>query len=656
MVRSSLGVLIWISVVLVSGVQARLEPRDILMTLGNMEYASWSNIPDGWYEIGSKGFSYTVGIDSSTASQGQSSLYFTCDPVTEYTSWGIRLPTGIGRNGLKLGDRLTLTADVRTGEMNRARVILVVDALRTDGTTSARNQVEVSSSNLPWQGVRVDFTVPEDAALVGVSIMAGISAGGRAQFWVDNVRLTNGEQIEVPVRSTRTIPTFTYFRLHPDVYESARRYDKVILAPQNWLYARPLRYYNPNIEVYVHFSAVSAISTQEGQWDPLDYSWVNQYRPQWFLTDSSGVRIQECYYPGAYLVDIGNTELQQRWAERTVRFALRCGFTGVSMDNVVKGFLYDNTSTCSQYASNETYHEAMTRFLQEVTTRIHQAGLKVGANFGYVWTASEYPYSTWMNYVDMALSENWVRWWSLRLQSYGMVSVPMQIEHLLALDNQGDKYSLIQGRATEAEVEVRRYLYGFALLNYNSRTCFQTANAAYTEIPHYLNDYELALGTPVGRYTLIAGDLSNGGLVQRRFTRGLVVVNMHPSQAFTVTLDDSYIDADSKHYPPGTYNLPAQRALILAKPANHLEITTRQSATNPKPCEQVVVTVSVRNTSAQVLRSIRLRVPVAPNLRYMAGSASHGGVYDPTWRVVAWVIDELPAGASVERSFSVQVE
>ncbi|MEJ5251333.1 MAG: putative glycoside hydrolase [Armatimonadota bacterium] len=656
MVRASLGVLIWIFVVLVSGVQARLEPRDILMTLGNMEYASWSNIPDGWYEIGSKGFSYTVGLDSSTASQGQSSLYFTCDPVAEYTSWGIRLPTGIGRNGLKRGDRLTLTADVRTGEMNRAKVILVVDALRADGTASARSQVEVSIPNLPWHGVRVDLTVPEDAALVGVSIMAGISAGGRAQFWVDNVRLTNGEQIEVPVRSTRTIPTFTYFRLHPDVYESARRYDKVILAPQNWLYARPLRYYNPNIEVYVHFSAVSTISTQEGQWDPLDYSWVNQNRPQWFLTDSSGVRIQERYYPGAYLVDIGNVELQQRWAERTVRFALRCGFTGVSMDNVVKGFLYDNTSTCSQYASNDAYHEAMTRFLQEVTTRIHQAGLKAGANFGYVWTASEYPYSAWMNYVDMALSENWVRWWSLRLQSYGMVSVPMQIEHLLALDNQGDKLSLIQGRATETEVEIRRYLYGFALLNYNSRTCFQTANAGYTEIPHYLNDYELALGTPVERYTLIAGDLSNGGLLRRRFTRGLVVVNTHPSQAFAVTLDDSYIDADGKHYPPGAYNLPAQRALILAKPANHLEITTRQSVTNPKPGEQVIITVNVRNTSAQVLRSVWLRVPVAPNLRYMAGSASHGGMYDPTWRVVVWVIDELPAGASVERSFSVRVE
>lgn len=654
--RILLSVLIGILAGLVNQVQARLEPRDILITLGHMEYASQGNLPDGWYEIVNKSFSYTARLDTSTATQGRSSFYFVCEAVQEYTSWGIRLPTSIGRNGLKHGDRLTLSADVRTGEMNRSRLILVVDALRADGSLSAHSQVEISDPNLIWRTVSADLTVPEDAILVGVSIIASISAGGKAQFWVDNVRLTNGEQIDVPVRSARTIPTFTYFRLHPDLYESARRYDKVVLAPQNWLYARPLRYYNPNIEVYVHFSAVSTISTQDGLWDPLDYRWVEQNRPAWFLTDTSNVRIQERYHPGAYLVDVGNSELQQRWAERTVGFALQRGFTGVSLDNVVRNFLYDNTSSCSQYASNDAYHAAMTSFLQQVSERIRQAGLKVGANFGYVWTASQYPYGNWVNYVDTALTENWVRWYSRSQQSYGIASVPVHMEHLLALDRQGNIHSLIQGRATEAEVDIRRYLYGFALLNYNSFTYFQTANANYTEPPHYLNDYELALGAPLDRYALIAGDLTSGGLLQRRFTNGLVVVNIHPTQVFPITLDSDYVDADGRRYLPGTYNLPPHRALILAKPASHLEITVSQSVANPKPGETVVITVSARNVSNQTLRSVWIRVPVAPNLRYVVGSASDGGVYDPVWRMVAWVIDTLPTGASVTRGFSVQVE
>lgn len=45
--------------------------------------------------------------------------------------------------------------------------------------------------------------------------------------------------------------TFTVFRMHPDVYETARRYDVVIVTGHSWRFARPLRYYNPNIVVHL---------------------------------------------------------------------------------------------------------------------------------------------------------------------------------------------------------------------------------------------------------------------------------------------------------------------------------------------------------------------------------------------------------------------
>lgn len=635
--------------------RARIEPRDILVTFGGMEFASQSRIPDGWYEIGYTDFAYTVQLDSSTSTQGRSSLRFSGSSPLEWKIWGIRRPTGIGVNGLKVGDRVELSADVRTGELHLASVILRVDAVRADNSVSSQQQVTVSASHQAWRRVSASLTVPDDAILVGVSIMVTISTGGRAECWVDDVRLTNGEQIEVPVRKTRTIGTFTFFQVHPDLYETARRYDKVFLAPQNWLHARPLRYYNPDIEVYVHFSAVSTIERFAGIWDSLDYQWVNANRPQWFLTDSSGNRIQERAYPGSYLVDIGNPELQQRWAERTTQFALARGFNGVFLDNVVRGMLYDNTSTCTQYPNNDAYHNAMTAFLQAVTPRLRQAGLKVSANFGYAWTASEQPYSVWMNYIDSALTENWVRWWSLPDQSYGFALVPKQIEHMLTLDNQGDKQGLIQGRATQAELHIRRYLFGVALLNANNRTFFNTAVAKYTEIPHYLPDYELPLGSPSERYTVVAGNLTTGGVVRRRFTNGLVLVNLHPSESFSVPIDADYIDADGKRYFPGTYTLAPREALILVKPANHLQITLRQSKETVQPGEVVSVTVTIRNTSDRTLRSIWVRVPLTSTLTYVPGSVSHGGTYDPTSRVITWVIEEVPAGSSVERTFSARV-
>lgn len=639
---------------------ARTEPRDILVTLGNMEFASESNIPDGWYQIGDRDLDHTIILDSSVAAQGRSSLRISCSlPNTgqqRYKLCGIRRPTGSGNNGLKTGDRLELTADVKTGSIFRGRVVILVDAVRADNTVSTQQLIVITESNTPWRNYRASITMPEDAVLAGVSIMAGVEDGGQVQFWVDNVRLTNGELIEVPVKKSRTIRTFTFYRMHPDVYETARRYDKVFLAPQNWLYARALRYYNPEIEVYVHFSAVSTFRNHDSKWDPLDYHYVSRERPEWFLRDSAGNPIQERFYPGAYMVDIGNAQLQQRWSDRTVQFALLRGFSGVSLDNVVRGLLSLNGVSSVQYPDDNSYHQAMTSFLQAVTARIRNAGLKVGANFGWSWTSDEHPYSTWMNHVDCALTENWVRFYDQNTQSYGFLSVGGQLQHILAQERQGTIHGLILGRATNAEVEVRRYLYGCALLNYNSRTHFHTADAGYKEVAHYLPDYELAIGVPMERYTLIAGNTTAGGVLRRKFTNGIVLVNIHPSQEFTVELDADYIDANGVRYSPGNYALPARRALILAKPANHIQITLSQSTNTPKPGEVIQITVTVRNASTQTVKEIWVRVPTPNNLRYVVGSASDGGIYDSSWRVVAWYIPDLAPGSAVERRFRLQMD
>ena len=635
--------------------EAALEPRDILMTLGDMEYASDSPLPDGWYEPGkTSSLSYSVALDSSVKSRGQRSVRFACQPATEWSVWELRRPTAVGRNGLKAGDTVTVSADVRTGALDRARVILLVDAYR-DSTRLITAQAVLDAPTTGWRTLSTSLTVPDNATLVGVSIAVNIQQGGSVQFWVDNVRLTNGEQIEVPVRSAHNIGTFALFRVHPDIYETARRYKKVILAPQNWILARPLRYYNPHIEVYVHFSAVSTISHIEDRFDTLGYQWVDQNRPRWFLLDNEGNRIQERDFPGAYLVDIGNNELQQRWLERVRDFAQRYGFTGVVMDNVVRQFLFFQTTSCQQYPSADAYHAAMTSFLQYVSPRLQQAGLKVGANFGEPWSQNNAPYSTWMQYVQVALTENWVRYYHRPTNLYGFYSVSSQIEQVNALDSQGGLESLIQGRTTEAGTATRRYLLGMALLNANSRTYFNTAPANYEETAHYLPDCELSLGGPQERFTLIAGHSTNGGVWRRRYENGLVLVNTHPSQQFSVSLEGEYLDANGTYYPPGTYTLMPRDAFILVRPANLLQIAVTPQSISPKPGETVVVTVTIRNGSQQSLSSIWVRVPVPSPLHYVPGTASDGGIFDASARWITWVIDTLVPGAQTERRFRVTV-
>ncbi len=635
--------------------EAGIEPRDILMTLGDMEYASDGPLPDGWYEAGkTPSLLYSIVLDPSAKSRGQYSLRFTCQPASEWSMWELRRPTAIGRNGLKAGDTVVASADVRTGQLVKARVILQVDAYR-DSTRLTREQAFVDTPATGWRTLTTSLTVPSDATLVGVSIIVNVQTGGMIDCWIDNVRLTNGERVEVPVRASRNIGTFTVFATHPDIYETARRYDKVILAPQNRILARPLRYYNPNIEVYVHFSAVSTISAVEDTLDPLGYRWVDQNQPGWFLLDSGGNRIQERYYPAAYLVDIGNRSLQQRWADRVIQFAQRYGFTGVFMDNVVRNFLYDNAISCQQYTSNEAYHVAMNSFLEYVSARLRQAGLKVAANFGYPWTQSESPYSTWMNYVQTAFTENWARFYSRPNDAYGFHTVPAQIQQVNALDLQGEVESLIQGRAIEAETATRRYLLGLALLNANGRTYFHTAPANYNEVAHYLPDSELPLGRALERLTLIAGDTLNGGVWRRRYETGLVLVNTHPSQPFSVQLERDYLDASGAYYPQGTYTLMPRHAFILTHPANHLQIAITPQNVSPEPGENIVVTVTIRNTSQQSLRSVWVRVPLPPPLEYVPGTATDGGIYDPVARWMTWVLDTLAPGSQAERRFRVTV-
>jgi uncharacterized repeat protein (TIGR01451 family) len=632
---------------------AAMEPRDILVTLGEMEYASMSSLPDGWDLLEqSPGMECTTQLDSSTATQGHSSLKVICSTAPAYTTWAIRRLTRVGQNGLKIGDSLELSADIQTGDMQNATVLLQIRSADAQGKTLSSAEQAITVPNRGWQTHRLSISVPQGTEQVSVGIRVRFGQGGGwAAFWVDNVRLTNGEQIQVPAVPRRVIRTFTYFRTHPDLYETARRFDIVILHPVNWILARPLHRYNPSIEVYVYFNSASTSATLEGKWDPLEYQYVVSSRPHWFLVDNTGKRLTEKNYPQNYLVDIGDPELQQRWATRAIHIARQYGFDGVYIDNMVRGFLSLQSLTSTRYPDDASYQSAQTAFLSVVSAQIKQAGLKLLANFGYVWAEDEAPYDTWMRYVDSALAENWVRsYWD---NAYRFVTTfDKYIRSLRVLRMHGTVGYLVQGRATEAETEIQRFLLATALLNHDDKTYFHTADAGYKQDAHYLPDYEMVLGAPVEPYSLIAGDTTTGGVFRRRFSQGLVLVNAHPSQSFRVTIDSLYADANGKLYTPGDFELLPRHALILVNLYDKLQITIATSHSNRQPGQIVTVTVSVKNTSTEILQQILLRIPLQENMNYAAGSASQGGTYDTQSRSICWLIPLLHPGETLSLSFN----
>ncbi len=644
--------LIWLAT---STTHAELRERDILMTLGMMEYASTSNLPDGWDVVQETSFSYTVGLDTITRSQGKSSLKFSTINAPPGSTWNLRRSVKVGRNGLKIGDRLVMRAQAKTGALSNAVLRLSLAAVRTDGSTITADERRIETPNADWQQYQASLQVPEGTDRVSVGIVLNVrgSGSGDAVFWVDNVTLTNGEMLEIPIAVRRNIRTYTLFAVHPDIYETARRYDIVMLHPLDWIYARPLKHYNPNIEVYVYCSSVATSSSIPGWMDPLDYQYVTTIRRDWLLTDLQGNPIPELGYPQNLLVDLGKADLQQRWASRAVQLAQRCGFDGVFIDSMTYNYLSLAGLTCQQYANDAEFQSAQTSFISAVVPVIRQAGLKVIQNFGWVWNRDPI-YQTWMQYADAVLAENWVR-----VKSGGtlfFLHPAIQLQHIDGLNVPRPVRYMVQGRATAAEEQTRRYLLGCALLNVNQYTCFHISPETYKQTPDYLLDYELPIGQPAESYTLIAGDRSSGGVFRRRFSNGLVLVNMHPSQTFTVPIDADYVDVTGKRYRQGTVDLSSRSALILVKPNNALQITVSPDTTSsPQPGDVVRFTVSITNTSSASLNMLAVRVPVPDSMQFVVGSASDGGIYDQTARTLTWFIPTLSASQTLTRTFHARV-
>lgn len=646
---------IWVTLVLAPLCHAELQERDILMTLGMMEHASVSELPDGWDVVYQTAFDYTAGLDTTIRAQGNSSLKFSSSSAPAGSTWNLRCSVKVGRNGVKIGDRLVLRAQVKTGTLVNAVVRVGIAAVRTDGSTIIADEQRIEASNADWQQYQTSITVPEGTDRVSAGIVLSIrsSGTGSATFWVDNLTVTNGEMLEVPVKVQRNIRTYTLFAVHPDIYETARRYDIVMLHPLDWIYARPLKYYNPNIEVYVYCSSVATSSSIPGWMDPLDYQYVTTQHRDWLLTDSQGNPIPELGHPDNLLVDLGKADLQQRWASRAVQIAQRCGFDGVFIDSMTYNYLSLAGLTCQQYANDAAFRTAQTAFISSVVPVIRQAGLKVIQNFGYVWNRDPV-YQTWMQYADAVLAENWVR-----VKSGGtlfFLHPSTQLQHIDSLNVPRPVRYMVQGRATAAEEQTRRYLLGCALLNANQYTCFHISPQSYKQTPDYLFDYELPIGQPAESYTLIAGDRSSGGVFRRRFSNGLVLVNMHPEQAFSVTIDTDYTDVNGRLYQQGTVNLLPQSALILVKPSVGLQITvTPVGGGSRQPGEVVQFEVRIRNATSTPMNTLAVRVPVPNTLQFVVGSASDGGVYDQTTRTVTWFIPALSASETVTRTFRASV-
>lgn len=252
----------------------------------------------------------------------------------------------------------------------------------------------------------------------------------------------------------------------------------------------------------------------------------------WLLKDTSGRDVMNVQY-GAFIGDIGNPDYQNRFVENVSRFVRSSGVDGIFLDDVVAhpGVLTRGVFP-AKYPTPEAWEAAMVSFVSAVGRALKAQGHYVLAN-AIKYVAGDKRSDT---------GENTATFWRLIAPSLsGLMSEfwlqnPNDVGQLrsngsrwnenwdgwqrlmsVAQDAGADFFSLTYGSASD--VRAMRYVRGSFLLSWDGHGGAVIYRFRDADDPHH-PVLTKQLGTPLAPRSERAP-----GVWQRRYTRGIVIVN-----------------------------------------------------------------------------------------------------------------------------------
>lgn len=87
-----------------------------------------------------------------------------------------------------------------------------------------------------------------------------------------------------------------------------------------------------------------------------------------------------------------------------------------------------------------------------------------------------------------------------------------------------------------------------------------------------------------------------------------------------------------------------------------LELSLSGLPSNPRPGQEVTLTVAYTNVSPVSAASVAINCPLPPYTAFVPGSASAGGIYDSNGDVIRWVLPSISSGQSGTLNFRVLVQ
>src|SRR5204863_506767 len=118
----------------------------------------------------------------------------------------------------------------------------------------------------------------------------------------------------------------------------------------------------------------------------VGYCDADHNHPDWFLTDSSGGRLNSYYFPHAWTMDVGSPAYQSKWLSNVLADVRAGGWDGVFMDDTNTDMSWHlHGRTIAKYPTSASWRAATRSMLANVGPALTSAGFLAVPNLSDPW-------------------------------------------------------------------------------------------------------------------------------------------------------------------------------------------------------------------------------------------------------------------------------
>lgn len=321
------------------------------------------------------------------------------------------------------GDTVTFRIDhIRMSDYSNLPNGATVNYYMRLGSIAPIKELKPSGSPLAQE---ITAVVPKDVDDINLQVYIRVSgniATRKPGIYIDGARLfikragdSDYEKRLVPAPRKRSIKTQNVF-FHEDwtdIYKAACDYDVVVTHESEYMNIPLLRYFNPNIKIYLSQSGTMCMDFQDSKGKepmfygaPLSFQEVRAKHPGWLYNGGVGTGgfVNSTTYPERYYIRITNTEYQSAWARGLIEEAKRLGVDGVWLDDMSASIETRDKDGRITTPGQQAWE--VQQFIHAVYPKLKAAGLEITQNAAAIHLNDKPDWTG--NYGEVYFDSSWV--------------------------------------------------------------------------------------------------------------------------------------------------------------------------------------------------------------------------------------------------------